>query len=84
MKNELFFSASALSLAGMAGAGETNVVVGGNEWRLSPECRIDGSILTVTVPKDKAGGLHAATTVVDLEPFENEGFEAVIRVQSGR
>ena len=81
MKNELFFSASALLLACIAGAGETNVVVGGNEWRLSPECRIDGSILTVTVPKDKAGGLHAAKTMVDLEPFEKGGFEVAIRVR---
>ena len=84
MRNELLFLAPALLLACMTGVTATNVVVGNNEWRLSPECRIDGSILTVTVPKDKAGGLHAATTVVDLEPFVNEGFEAVIRVQSGR
>ena len=81
MRNELLFLAPALLLACMTGVTETNVVVGNNEWRLSPECRIDGNILTVSVPKDKAGGSHAAKTTVDLEPFENEGFEATIRVQ---
>ena len=54
---------------------------GGREWRLSPECRIDGSVLTVTVPKDKANGMHAAKTTVDLEPFETGGFEATICVR---
>ena len=52
-----------------------------SSWRLSPECRIDGNILTVTVPKDKAGGLHAAITTVDLSPFESVGFESTILVR---
>ena len=50
------------------------------EWRLSPECRIDGNILTVTVPQGKAGGMHAAISKVDLTQFENAGFEATVRV----
>ena len=48
---------------------------GGREWRLSPECRLEGNILTVTVPKDKAGGMHGAHTAVDLSPFESGGFQ---------
>ncbi|MBR2838468.1 MAG: acetylxylan esterase [Kiritimatiellae bacterium] len=51
------------------------------EWRLSPECRLEGNILTVSVPKGKAGGLHAAITKVDLARFEQEGFEATVRVR---
>ena len=39
MRNELLFLAPALLLACMTGVTETNVVVGNNEWRLSPECR---------------------------------------------
>lgn len=64
-----------------AGGAETKAVSEGREWRLSPECRIDGNVLTVTVPKNKAGGMHAARTAVDLEPFENKGFEATVRVR---
>ncbi len=52
----------------------------GREWRLSPECRLDGAILTVSVPKGNASGMHAAKTMVDLEPFAGGGFEASIRV----
>ena len=44
MKNESLFLSSVLLLACMTGVAETNVVVGNNEWRLSPECRIDGDI----------------------------------------
>ena len=51
------------------------------KWHLSPECRLDGNLLTVTVPKGKASGLHAAIATVDLSPFETGGFEATIRVR---
>ena len=60
---------------------ELKTVFDGREWRLSPECRIEGNILTVTVPKDRAKGMHAAKTTVDLTPFEEGGFEAAIRVR---
>lgn len=75
---KVIFAASALVLSLGAGA---DVAFAGREWQLSPECRIDGSILTVTVSKDKAGGIHAARTTVDLEPFETGGFEATICVR---
>ena len=64
-----------------ANGAELKTVFDDREWRLSPECRVDGCILTVTVPKDLAGGLHAAKTTVDLAPFEDGGFEAAIRVR---
>ena len=64
-----------------AGGAEAKAASEGREWSLSPECRIDGSILTVTVPKDKAGGMHAAKTTVDFALFEDKGFEATVRVR---
>jgi len=51
------------------------------EWRFSPECSITGNVLTVTVPKDRANGLHAAIAKIDLSPFEKGGFEATIRAR---
>ena len=64
-----------------ANGAELKTEFGGRAWSLSPECRVEGSILTVTVPKDRAGGSHAARTTVDLTPFEIGGFEAAIRVR---
>lgn len=71
-------AASALVLTFGADAG---VVFAGREWRLSPECRLEGNFLTVTVPKEKASGMHGAHTVVDLSPFESGGFEATVLVR---
>ena len=64
----------------MTSSAVTNVVFGGREWRLSPECSLEGSLLTVTVPKGSERGMHAAITKVDLSPFEAKAFEATIRV----
>ena len=57
---------------------DDKIAVDGREWRLSPECKVEGRVLTVTVPKDKAAGMHAAKTIVDMYPFETESFEATI------
>ena len=54
------------------------ITVDGREWRLSQECKVEGSVLTVSVPKDKKYGMHAAKTIVDMSPFETNGFEATI------
>ena len=70
-----------LAVVCAANGAELKTVFGGRAWLLSPECRIEGRILTVTVPKDRARGLHAARTTVDLTPFEKGGFEASIRVR---
>ncbi len=51
------------------------------KWTLSPECKLDGSVLTVTVSDSAAVGLHCAQTTVDLAPFAARGFEATIRVR---
>ncbi len=53
----------------------------GREWRLSPECRLNGDILTVVVPEGSADGQHGAWTTLDLSPFAGEGFEASVRVR---
>jgi hypothetical protein len=66
--------------AAMTSSAVTNVVFGGREWRLSPECSLEGSLLTVTVPKGSERGMHAAITKVDLSPFEAKAFESTIRV----
>lgn len=70
MKQTLIPIVCALAFAGVARGADADgsVLFGGRAWRLSPECRLEGSILTVTVPKDKARGLHAAVTTVDLAP----------------
>ena len=81
MKHKTFVALCALAVACAANGAETKAAFGGLEWRLSPECRLDGNVLTVTVPKDKARGMHAAITTVDLAPFETEGFEATICVR---
>jgi len=83
MKLTLFSIGCAITVIGVAGGVDADgrTLFGGRAWRLSPECRLEGSILTVTVPKDKARGLHAAVTTVDLTPFEPSGFEAMIRVR---
>ena len=57
------------------------VTAAGREWVLSPECRLDGDILTVVVPEGAAVGQHGAWTSLDLSPFAEEGFEASIRVR---
>ena len=80
MKQKTYVALCALAVACAAIGAETTAVFGGLEWRLPPECRLEGSILTVTVPKDKASGMHAAIATVDLAPFEQGGFEASIRV----
>ena len=83
MKQILFLIGRALAVAGVARGADADgcVLLDGREWRLSPECRLEGSLLTVPVPKDKARGLHAAVTMVDLTPFASSGFEATIRVR---
>ena len=81
MKQNLYAVCCALAVACTASGVDMKASFGGREWRLSPECRLEGSILTVTVPKDRAGGLHSARTMVDLVPFETEGFEATVRVR---
>ena len=53
----------------------------GREWVLTPECRLEGNILTVVVPKGSATGQHGAWTTLDLSPFADEGFEASVRVR---
>ena len=62
---------------------DDKITVDGREWRLSQECKVEGSVLTVTVPKDKKYGMHAAKTIVDMSPFETKGFEATI-LMSGK
>ena len=66
MKQTLFLIGCALAVAGVARGADADgsVLLDGRAWRLSPECRLEGSLLTVTVPKDKARGLHAAVTMV--------------------
>ena len=81
MKQNLYVICFTLAVACTVFGVDTKVVFGGREWRLSPECRLEGNVLTVTVPKDKAGGLHSARTMVDLSPFETEGFEAMVCVR---
>ena len=83
MKQILFSIGWALAVAGVARGvdADGSVLFGDRAWRLSPECRLEGSLLTVTVPKDKTRGLHAAVTTVDLTPFVPSGFEATIRVR---
>ncbi len=58
-----------LAVVCAANGAELKTVFGGREWRLSPECRIEGGILTVTVPKDRARGLHAPETFRYLSPL---------------
>ena len=53
----------------------------GREWTLTPECRLDGDILTVVVPEGSASGQHGAWTTVELAPFAEDGFEASIQVR---
>ena len=53
----------------------------GREWVLTPECRLEGDILTVIVPEGPAAGQHGAWTTLDLSPFAEEGFEASVRVR---
>ena len=60
---------------------EVGTFFNGRRWRLSPECRLEGGVLTVNVPKSDAVGVHCAMTTVDLAPYETEGFCATIRVR---
>ena len=53
----------------------------GRDWVLTPECRLEGDILTVVVPEGAADGQHGAWTTLDLSPFAEEGFEASVRVR---
>ena len=59
----------------------TEATAAGREWRLGPECRLDGNLLVVTVPEGAADGQHGAWTTVDLTPFVEDGFEASIQVR---
>ena len=53
----------------------------GREWVFTPECRLEGDILTVVVPEGSAAGQHGAWTTLDLSPFAGEGFEVSVRVR---
>ena len=53
----------------------------GREWVLTPECRLEGDILTVVVPEGASTGQHGAWTTVDLGQFAEDGFEATVRVR---
>ena len=54
---------------------------GGRIWRLSPGCRLDGSLLTVEIPRESWGDTQWAKTEIDLAPYVGTGFEARIRVR---
>ena len=82
IKMELIIGLAAVLAWACPGAASADweAAICGRKWRLSPECKVDGSILTVTVPKGKASSMHAAKTIVDMTPFEKDGFEATIRM----
>ena len=61
--------------------GSLTVTAANREWRLTPESRIDGNLLTVSVPAGAENGQHGAWTIVDLSQFVEEGFEATARVR---
>ena len=77
----------AIGLAMAAGvvssAAETNrsAEYGGRIWRLTPGCRIDGNLLTVSIPDGLYPQTQWACTDIDLSPWEGKGFEAHIRVR---
>ena len=54
---------------------------GGRVWRLTPGCRIDGDLLTVSIPDGLYPQTQWAQTDIDLSPWEGKGFEARIRAR---
>ena len=81
LRNITAAALAAVSACGVAYADGAETSFNGRNWRLSPECKLDGNVLTVTVPKSSAVGLHCAQTKVDLAPFAAKGLEATIRVR---
>ena len=79
----LAFLAAAISSFAQDGPPKDGAVAtaASRKWVLSPECRLEGDILTVVVPEGSAAGQHGAWTAVDLTPFAEDGFEASIQVR---
>ena len=82
----IFLLAAGFSLAAGApacAAGQDTRLAehGGRVWRLSPGCRIDGDLLTVSIPEGLYPQTQWARTDIDLSPWEGRGFEAHVRVR---
>ena len=76
----------ALALAMATGSaasaqGTRTVEHGGRVWKLTPGCRIDGDLLTVTIPDGLYPQTQWATTEIDLSEWEGRGFEAHVRAR---
>ena len=69
-------AAVALAVAALAAAQDRVVEHGGRAWRLTPGCRIDGNLLTVSIPEGLYPQTQWARTEIDLSPWEGSGFEA--------
>ena len=54
---------------------------GGRVWRLTPGCRIDGDLLTVSIPDGLYPQTQWAQTDIDLSSWEGKGFEARIQAR---
>ena len=82
----IFLLAAGFSLAAGApvcAAGQDTRLAehGGRVWRLTPGCRIDGDLLTVSIPEGLYPQTQWARTDIDLSPWEGRGFEAHVRVR---
>ena len=78
MKLFAFFAAIT---AAIISAQERVVEFGGREWRLTPGCRIDGNLLTVSIPDGLYPQTQWARTNIDLSQWERRGFEARVRAR---
>jgi len=54
---------------------------GGRVWHLTPGCRLDGDLLTVSIPEGLYPQTQWAETEIDLAQWENRGFEASVRAR---
>ncbi len=61
--------------------GIRDVEHGGRVWHLTSGCRIDGDLLTVSIPDGLYPQTQWATTEIDLSKWEGRGFEAHIRAR---
>ena len=55
--------------------------VDASRWRLSPNARIEGSLLVVDVPAGQRSLGGSGRLEVDLSPYADTGFEAEVRVR---
>ena len=81
MKTPFLLSLGLAVAATAAMAQDRDVEYGGRVWHLTPGCRIDGDLLTVSIPEGLYPQTQWARTEIDLAQWENKGFEARVRAR---